>query len=416
MFRPFALYIGLRYTRAKKHNHYISFISLISILGIALGIAVLITVLSVMNGFDYEIHNHIFNMANQVAVSDVSGVMTDWHKLSKKISTLDDVRAVAPFISEQGMLTNAGVTSGVMLSGVLPQLETQVSKIGDKMVQGNITALKPGAFGIILGQELADNLQLSLGDQVTLVTPKATQTPIGILPRFKRFKVVGIFQIGGGFGFDSSLALIHLNDAQKLFQLGAGISGLRLRISNLYIAPKVSDELIKMLPERYMVTNWTQQYGQYFKAISMEKTMMFVILLFIIAVAAFNLVSGLVMTVTDKQADIAILRTLGASPKTILTIFILQGSIIGIIGTLLGVIGGIILALNAPQIVANIEHAFHTHFISASVYFIDYLPSRLDWRNVLHVSLAALIMSLLATIYPAWKAARTQPAEALRYE
>ena len=416
MFRPFSLYIGLRYTRAKKHNHYISFISLFSILGIALGIAVLITVLSVMNGFDYEIHNHIFNMANQVTVSDVSNIVTDWPELSKKITALKNVEAAAPFISEQGMLTNAGVTSGVMISGILPQLETRVSKIGDKMVAGHITALKPGAFGIILGQELADNLQLSIGDRVVLVTPKATQTPIGVLPRFKRFNVVGIFQIGGGFGFDSSLALIHLNDAQKLFQLRDGINGLRLRVSNLYIAPKVSDELIKMLPERYIVTNWTQQYGQYFKAISMEKTMMFVILLFIIAVAAFNLVSGLVMTVTYKQADIAILRTLGASPKTILTIFVVQGSIIGVIGTLLGVIGGIILALNAPQIVASIEHTFNTQFISASVYFIDYLPSRLDWWNVLHVSMAALAMSLLATIYPAWKAARTQPAEALRYE
>ncbi len=416
MFRPLAVYIGLRYTRAKKRNHFISIISLISMLGIALGVAILITVLSVMNGFDYEIHNHIFNMTNQVTITDASGIMNNWQQLSHEVKTAKDVVAVAPFVDRQGMLANAGMVQGVMISGILPQYEKNVSKLGDKMLEGSMSALKPGGFGIIIGQELADNLELSIGDHVTIITPEATLTPIGVLPRFKRFKVVGIFRVGGGFGYDSSLALIHLNDAQKLFQLGTAAGGLRLKISKLYAAPKVSDELIKKLPERFVVSNWTEQYAPYFKAISMEKTMMFIILLFIIAVAAFNLVSSLVMTVTDKQADIAILRTLGASPKTIMAIFIVQGSIIGIIGTLLGVIGGIILALNAPQIVAGIEHTFHTKFISASIYFIDYLPSRLDWWNVLHVSLAALIMSLLATIYPAWQAAKTQPAEALRYE
>jgi lipoprotein-releasing system permease protein len=416
MFRPLAIYIGLRYTRAKKRNHFISIISLISMLGIALGVAVLITVLSVMNGFDYEIHNHIFNMTNQVTITDASGVMRNWQQLGQKVKKTIDVVAVAPFIDRQGMLANAGMVQGVMISGILPEYEKNVSKLGDKIVEGSMSALKPGAFGIVIGQTLADNLQLNMDDYVTIIAPEATLTPIGVLPRFKRFKVVGIFRAGGAFGYDSSLALIHLNDAQKLFQLGTAVGGLRLKISKLYAAPKVSNELMKELPERYVVSNWTEQFATYFKAISMEKTMMFIILLFIIAVAAFNLVSSLVMTVTDKQADIAILRTLGASPKTIMSIFIVQGLIIGIIGTLLGVIGGIILALNAPAIVAAIEHTFHTQFISASIYFIDYLPSRLDWWNVLHVSLAALIMSLLATIYPAWHAARTQPAEALRYE
>ncbi len=416
MFQPLALYIGLRYTRAKKRNHFISFISLISMLGIALGVAILITVLSVMNGFDYEIHNQIFGMTNQVTVTDMQGSIANWHELSKKISSAKDVIASAPFVSSQGMLANKGLVHGIMIVGVIPKLESGVSKIYEKMTIGKFTDLRAGGFGIILGDDAADNLNVSVGDKVTLITPKATLTPIGVLPRFKRFKVIGIFHVGSGFGYDSSLAFINLNDAQKLFELGNNISGLRIKVKNLYAAPKVADELNNMLPEHFSVTNWTQQYGAYFKAISMEKTMMFIILLFIIAIAAFNLVSGLVMTVTDKQADIAILRTLGASPKIIMAIFIIQGTIIGIVGTFIGVIGGIILALNAPEIIAAIEHTFHTHFISASIYFIDYLPSRLDWHYVLNVSAAALIMCLLATIYPSLKAAKTQPAEALRYE
>lgn len=416
MFRPLSLYIGLRYTRAKKRNHFISFISLISMFGIALGVAVLITVLSVMNGFDYQIHKQLFSMSSQVTVGDVSGSVANWQDLSKKVATAKDVVSVAPFVSGQGMLTSAGVVRGVMLTGILPKEQAGVSIIGTKMVQGSMSALKSGRFGIVLGQTLALNLSLSVGDKVILITPKTTLTPIGIMPRFKRFKVVGVFHVGGGAGYDTSVAFINLNDAQKLMQLGNNVSGLRLKVNKLYAAPKVSDELIQMLPERNIVTNWTQQYSTYFKAIRMEKTTMFIVLLFIIAIAAFNLVSSLIMAVTDKQADIAILRTLGASPRTIMSIFMIQGSIIGIIGTLIGVVGGVLLAINAPTLVAWIEHTFHTQFISASIYFIDYLPSRLNWWNVLHVGLTALAMSLVATIYPAWKASKTQPAEALRYE
>lgn len=417
MFKPLALYIGLRYTRAKRRNHFISFISLISMGGIALGVAVLITVLSVMNGFDYEIHKHLFNESNQVTVTDVSGALANWQQVAQKVTTAKDVVSVAPFVSGQGMLTNAGVVHGTIVTGILPQQEAKVSEVGNKMVQGNMNALKAGDFGIVLGQDLALSLEASVGDKITLITPQASVTPIGVVPRFKRFKVVGIFHMGDGAnGLDSSMAFINLSDAQKLFQLNNAISGLRIKVNDLYVAPKVSNELMQILPERYMVTNWTQQYGSYFKAISMEKTTMFIVLLFIIAIAAFNLVSSLIMTVTDKQSDIAILRTLGASPKTIMAIFMVQGSIIGVIGTLIGVGGGILLALNAPTLVAAIEHTFHTQFISASIYFIDYLPSRLDWWNVLHVGLAALAMSLIATIYPAWKASKTQPAEALRYE
>ena len=385
--------------------------------GIALGVAVLITVLSVMNGFDFQIHKHLFNISNQVTVSDISGSLANWQQLNKQVTQTKGVVASAPYVSGQGMLSHQGTVQGIMLTGILPKQETTVSTIGKHMVQGSMNALTSGSFGIVIGQTLAVNLGATVGDKITLITPKATATPIGVMPRFKRFKVVGVFRLGdGAFGYDSGVVFTNLHDAQKLMQMGDNISGIRVKVDNLYAAPQVASKLMQELPERYQVSNWTQQYATYFQAISMEKTMMFVILLFIIAVAAFNLISSLVMTVTDKQADIAILRTLGAKPRTIMAIFMIQGSIIGFLGTIIGVIGGILLAIYAPNIVNFIEHTFHTQFISASIYFINYLPSKLELSNVLHVGLAAFGMSLLATIYPAWKASKTQPAEALRYE
>lgn len=385
-------------------------------IGIALGVAVLITVLSVMDGFDYEIHKHIFNMSNQVSISSFAGGINDWATVSKKIAQVKNVLSSAPNIMEQGMLSNDGIAQGVMVSGILPEQEANVSSISENMLAGNMNALKSGEFNMVLGYQLANNLNLKVGDKVTLFIPKATVTPVGIMPRFKRFNIVGIFSVGSEFGYDSGMAFINLNDAQKLFQFGDSVSHIRIKVSDLYIAPQVAQEISKILPENFSVTDWTQQYSLYFKSIRMEKTMMFIILLFIIAIATFNLVSSLVMTVTDKQADIAILRTLGASPKTITSIFIIQGSIVGIVGTLIGMIGGIILALNAPDIVRFLEKTFHTQFISSSVFFIDYLPSKLELGNVVKVSLSALIMSFVATIYPAWRASKVQPAEALRYE
>lgn len=416
MFRPLAFYIGLRYTRAKRRNHFISFIASISMIGIALGVAVLITVLSVMNGFDYEIHKQIFNMSNQVSIGSFDGRINDWQAVIKRINPVKNIVSFAPNIMEQGMLANGSAAQGVIVSGILPEQEAKVSAIGEKMLAGSMNALKAEKFGIVLGQELANNLNLIIGDKVLLFIPEATITPVGVMPRFKRFTLVGIFSVGSGFGYDSGMAFINLNDAQKLFQFGDSVSHIRIKVSDLYIAPKVAHDIASILPKSFSINDWTQQYGAYFKAISMEKTMMFIILLFIIAVAAFNLFSSLIMTVTDKQSDIAILRTLGMSPKAITTIFMVQGSIIGIIGTLIGVIGGIILAIKAPEIVHFLEKALHTQFISAAVYFVDYLPSKLDWHNVIKVSLAALIMSFIATIYPAWRASKIQPAEALRYE
>lgn len=417
MFRPISLYIGLRYTRAKRRNHFISFISLVSMLGIALGVTVLITVLSVMNGFDYQIQNKIFAMAQQVTVSNYDGPLSNWENLANKVSQYHDVVSVAPFVNGQGMLVNSGMAAPVLVRGVVPADETKVSKIAEKMVHGSFNQLQPGQYGVVMGQKLADNLGLQVGDKVTLFTPQATITPVGELPRFRRFTLVGLFNIGGGFGsFDTGIIFINMHDAQVLYNFGNAVSGLRLKVSALYAAPKVSEALQNDFQDKYLVSNWTEEYGDFFKAIKMEKTMMFFILILIVAVAVFNLVSSLVMIVNDKRPEIAILRTLGASPRTIMTIFMVQGCTVGFIGTFLGLIGGILLALNAPNLVSGIQHLFHVQLISSSVYLVDYLPSKLEWADVWRVCLIALGLSVVATLYPAWQAARTQPAEALRYE
>jgi len=417
MLKPISLYIGLRYTISRTKNGFISFISIISMVGIALGVAILITVLSVMNGFDYQIKQHIFKMADQVVVSSVDNKITQWRILSHKMLSLNkNIKAVAPFIDKEVMVSANSSAQGIMLRGVEPKLEKSVSVIDKMMVNGRLSNLKRDSFGIVIGDQLADMLGVDIGDPITVISQIATITPFGMMPRFKVFHVVGIFHIGGGFGFDSGIGFINLHDAQKLFELGSNVTSLRLRVSELYAAPIVSKDLVKKLPEKYMISNWTTRYKGYFRAISMEKTMMFVILLFIIAVATFNLVSGLVMNVREKRSDIAILRTLGMSPREIMFIFIIQGMLIGFIGTFLGVVSGIIMSINAPAIVNFIEQIFHTHFISSSVYFINYLPSRLNYKNVMYISFISIILSLLATIYPSLRAAKMNPAEELRYE
>lgn len=414
MFRPYPLYIGLRYTRAKRRNHFVSFISLVSMLGIALGVTVLITVLSVMNGFDYQIRNRIFEMAEQVAVTGYDNGISNWQSLANQVKQYPDVLQVAPFVSGQGLLAAGGISSPALIKGVQPDLEVKVSQLPSKMLQGSFNNLSPQSFGIVLGQGTADQLGLQMGDKVVLFTPQASVTPVGAIPRFKRFTVVGIFSAGSNM--DSGLAYINMQDAQALYGLGSSVTGLRLKVSDLYAAPRVSQELAAGLQQRYLISNWTQQFGDFFKAIKMEKTMMFFILVLIIAVAAFNLVSSLVMIVTDKRPEIAILRTLGASPRMIMFIFMIQGCMVGIIGTILGLMGGVLLALNAPEIVAGIQRVFNVQLISSSVYLVDYLPSKLEWSDLWHVSLIALALCLIATLYPAWQASRTQPAEALRYE
>lgn len=416
MFRPVSIFIGLRYTRAKKRNHFVSFISLTSMLGIALGVAVLITVLSVMNGFDEEIHKRIFEMAPQIVIRNEHGKIDNWPEIVKKATKISGVIAAAPFVAGQGMLTHEGTVVPAVITGIIPSQEKQISELNDKMAEGTLAAIKPGTFNIVLGKGLAENLGLSLGDMVTLITPQAASTPLGIVPRFKRFTVAGIFDAGKGFGFDNTLGFISITDAQALYQMGSSVTAVRLKLKDFYAAPAISEELISILPEDYIVTNWTQEFGAFFNILKLEKNMMFLMLLLIVAVATFNLVSTLVMVVNDKQADIAILRTFGATPRTILSIFIVQGFVVGVIGIISGVIGGIFLAHHVTEVVRLIETYSHVKLVSADAYYLNYLPSKLSGIDVRNVCLAAFILCLLATLYPAWRASRTQPAEALRYE
>lgn len=416
MFRPAALFIGLRYTRAKRRNHFISFISLMSMLGIALGILVLITVLSVMNGFDREIEKRVFSMVPPITVTSFTNAITNWQQVETRLRTFPKIKAVAPFVSGEVMLTSSSLVQPALITGIIPAAEKNISELANKVVQGSLADLKPESFGIVIGEELANRLDVGLGDKLTVITPRVSLSLAGVTPRLKRFTVTGIFRAGSGFGFDSSLAFINLADAQKLFEMGTSVTAIHVKIDDAYAAPKFAEQLAVALGQNAKVTDWTQQFGEYFRMVAQEKAMMFFILMLIILVAAFNLVCTLVMVVNEKEADIAILRTLGATPRMIMGIFIIQGSIIGVIGTLLGVAGGIALALHVTEVVNWIERILHVQFLSSSVYFLDYLPSHLEWADVWHISLAALILSLLATLYPAWRAACTEPVEALRYE
>jgi lipoprotein-releasing system permease protein len=415
MFRPLELFIGLRYTRAKRRNHFISFISLTSMLGIALGVTALITVLSVMNGFQREVRNGILGMAAHSTITGLDGSLADWRGLAAQLAQQPHVLGVAPYIEGQAMLTNGQIVSGVLIRGVLPEEEPKVSYVDKKMLNGALSDLKPGEFGIILGRDLARVLGVIRGDKVTLVTPQANVTPAGILPRLKRFTVIGIFQVGNN-EYDGSLALLHLDDAAKLMQMPDRVSGLRLKLDDIFDAPVVTQELAQRLAGEYLVSDWTRQHAIYFRAVDIEKKMMFVILTLIVAVAAFNIVSTMVMVVTDKQADIAILRTLGTTPLSVMAIFMVQGMVIGVIGTLLGMIGGVSLALNVPDIVPFFERLFSFQLFPQNVYLINKLPSEMRWGDVFQITSLAFLLSFSATLYPAWRAARTQPAEALRYE
>ncbi len=415
MFRPYEIYIGLRYTRAKRRNHFISFISLISILGIALGVTALVTVLSVMNGFEGELRTRILGMASHVIVTERAEGIADWQSLAREVAGAPHVTGAAPFVREEAMLTFGRAVSGAILRGILPEQEPRVSTIHEHMVSGAIAALRPGRYGIVLGRELAMALGADLGDRVTVISPQASLTPAGNLPRLRRFTVVGIFEVGM-YEYDRGVALIHLNDAQRLFRMGDRVTGLRLRLDDLFLAPRVVRDLQSRLSPDYRVTDWTHQHANFFRAIKTEKRVMFVILTLIVAVAAFNIVSTLVMVVTDKQADIAILRTLGATPRSIMEIFIVQGLVIGLLGTLLGTVGGVALALNVETLVPAIERLFDVQFLPADVYYISELPSELHWPDVWKIAGLAFLLTLLATLYPAWRASRTQPAEALRYE
>lgn len=416
MFKPLPLYIGLRYTRAKRRNHFISFISLISILGIALGVVALITVLSVMNGFEKELRERMLGMSAHVVISSLYDTLVDWKPLLTTLATYPHVTGIAPFIEGQGMVTYHNSVYGALLQGIDPKYEKSISQVQDKMISGSIDDLVAGEFGIVIGSELAQSLSVGLGDKVTIVVPQASVTPVGVLPRMKRMIVKGIFTIGM-HEYDSGFILLHIDDAAKLLRIPEGqIHGLNLKLDDMFMATHISHQLRQQLPIGYRAYDWTYRHSNFFKAIQMEKRVMFIILLLIVAVAAFNIVSTLVMVVTDKQADIAILMTLGTRPTTIMNIFMVQGALIGVFGTFLGVLGGVSLALNIETLVPAIEELFHVKFLSSDVYYISDVPSDLHWLDVYKIAGMSLLISFFATIYPAWRASRVQPAEALRYE
>jgi lipoprotein-releasing system permease protein len=435
---PYELLIGLRYTRAKRKNHFISFISLTSMIGIALGVAALIVVLSVMNGFQAELRTRILGVASHLEITGPNNQLGHWPSLAARVKkTQPEVIASAPYVMAQGMLSYGQAVQGALVRGILPAYEDKVADIGKNMKVGKLTDLRAGEFGVVLGADLAQLLGVGIGEKVVLMAPQGQFTPTGVVPRIKQFKVVGLFQIGM-YEYDAGLALIHMDDAAKLYRMGSSVSGLRLKLNDLFDAPKMSKALSQSLSTtvlsnetkdyatdeiitnsfgvQYFVTDWTQQHANFFKAVQLEKKVMFIILTLIVAVAAFNIVSTLVMAVTDKRADIAIMRTFGASPRSIMSIFIVQGALIGIIGTLIGAVFGIIVALNIDTIIPFIENLFKVQFLAKDVYYISDLPSKLEWNDVITIVVMSFILSLLATLYPSYKASTLNPAEALRYE
>ena len=412
----YELFIGLRYTRAKRRNHFISFISLISLLGITLGMTALITVMSVMNGFQKEVRTRILGVASHIQVSGIDGKLTGWRLVAGEALRHPEVEAAAPFVSAQGMVSYDQIVSGVVVRGILPEMENEVADFAGMMVDGELSDLVPGSFGMVIGRELARALGVFTGDKIVLISPQGQVTPAGILPRLKQFTITGIFQ-AGHFEYDSSLVLIHLADAQKLYRMGDDeVSGVRLKLRDLFHAPQVVQELGPMISAEVYISDWSRQHANYFRAIQIEKRMLSLILALIIAVAAFNIVSTLVMAVTDKQSDIAILRTLGASPRSIMKVFIVQGTLIGVLGTTLGVIGGVLLAYNIEAVIAAIEHVFSVQFLSREVYYISEIPSDLQLADVVTVAVVSFVLTLLATLYPSYRASKVNPAEALRYE
>jgi lipoprotein-releasing system permease protein len=413
--QPYELFVGLRYTRAKRRTHFISFISFISIAGIALGIWALISVMSVMNGFEKEIRARILGAAAHIQVLGGEGGIADWRKLSEEVATHPQVLASAPFVNAQGLLSTGSAVRGVFVRGVVPELEGKVADFGQAMKSGRFEDLRPGEFGIAIGVTLARGLRLHVGDRVTLISPQGQVTPAGLMPRLKQFTVAGIFQMDHN-EFDSALALVNMQDAQTLYRMGENVSGIRLKVKDIDRAPVIARELARKVTQDVFISDWTQQNVNYFRAIQIEKRMMFIILTMIIAVAAFNLVSTLVMVVTDTHPDIAILRTLGASPASIMKVFMVQGVVIGMFGTAIGVVAGIVTALNIDVIVPAIERAFHFEILSREVYYISELPSDLHMGDVVYVAVMSLLLSFVATLYPSWRAARVNPAEALRYE
>lgn len=414
MFRPLSIFIGTRYTRAKRRNHYISFISLTSMIGLALGVLAMIVVLSVMNGFQKEMSSRILGLLPHATIS-AAQPLADWRAVAEVARRNPQVIGAAPFAELDGMFSYKGSMQPVQINGIDPQEEQQVSNIAAHMQQGSLENLKAGEFGVIIGEITARRFRLNQGDKLTLIVPEPSESAAGITPRMLRLTVVGVFKVGADL--DGSLGLINIADASSMLRSEPGqVQSVRLALKDLYQAPQVSAAVAKELGAGYVARDWTLTQGSLFSAMKMEKTMIGLLLLLIIAVAAFNIIATLIMVVADKRADIAILRTLGATPRQIMGIFMVQGTVIGCIGTLIGGVLGVLLALNVSQLVAWLERVSGMHLFSSDVYFINSLPSELQWFDVLLICSAGLLLSFLATLYPAWRAAGTQPAEALRYE
>ncbi|MDR2924934.1 MAG: lipoprotein-releasing ABC transporter permease subunit [Azoarcus sp.] len=417
----YELFVGMRYTRSRKRaqgrNRLVSFTTLVSILGIALGVMTLIVVLSVMNGFQEELRDRTLGVASHIEVESVEGSpVPDWQQVAEYAAQHPEVAATAPYVNEQGMLTHGDAVRGVQVRGILPQPESKVANFDKYMRAGTLDALEPGRFGIILGRDLARSLGAKPGDKLTLIAPQGMVTPAAVVPRVRQFEVVGIFD-AGVIQYDAALALIHLTDAQALYRMGDTVSGVRLRLENLFAAPTVSRELAKiiLIPD-LALRDWTRIHANFFRAVALEKTMMMLFLFLIVGVAAFNVVASLTMTVQEKAADIAILRTLGASPFSVMTIFVIQGSFIGVVGLAAGLAGGLGIAFNLDAVIPALETLFGMTLWDKSIYFISELPSKVLASDVITILTVSFLLTLIAAIYPSWRAACTKPAEALRYE
>ena len=415
MIKSLPLLIGLRYTRAKRRNHFISFISMISMLGVILGVWALITVMSIMNGFHTDLRDRILFVASHVTVTSYDGLLENWQDVAQAIKGNERVEDHAPYILGHAMLTHRSRVTGAVVRGIDPKEERKVSQVLDYIVEGNPDALQAGGFGIVLGKDLAANLGVGLGDKVTILAPKGRVTPAGLMPRMKRFTVVGIFQIKM-YEYDSGIAMIHIDDAAKLLGMKGTVSGLRLKLDDVEASREARYEISRLFDGEHRVRDWTMEHANFFRALEIEKRVVFIVLLLIIAVAAFNIVSTLVMIVTDKQSDVAILRTLGLSPANVMKVFMVQGTVIGVIGTLVGGGLGVLTAENVDTLIPAIERFFNTELFPSNVYLISDFPADMRWSDVIRVIIASLSMSFFATLYPAWKASRVQPAEALRYE
>ena len=415
MIRPLELFIGLRYTRARRSNHFISFISLMAAIGIVLGVTALITVLSVMNGFGNDLRSRMLGAVSHVTVTADRGALRDWSAVLDQANSMQGVEGAAPYVEGQGMLVSDSSSRGAMVRGIDPVAETRVARFQQKMTSGSLDNLKPGEYGIIIGSEIAWRLGLEMGSSVSVLSSRAQITPAGILPRYKRFHVVGIFEMGIS-DYDGSLALIHIDDARRLYQTGTGVTGIRMQLADLFFAPAMAAELQSKLGDHYVVNDWTRENASFFRALRIEKTAMFIIMMLAIAVAAFNIVSMLVMLVTDKEGDIAILRTVGMSPGSVMGVFMIHGAILGVFGTIAGASAGVLLTLNIDSVVRFFESVFQAQLFTADIYYNTALNPDLRWADVTVITISSLLLTISATLYPARRAASINPAQALHYE